>query len=76
MNCLTYSEVRSLITVQNLKDNAIKLLTEEMNSVLGWEPSEVMSMEGTEVNLLNGTIYGVSYEVESEKSDLSHEAVS
>lgn len=67
--------IRDENAAQNLRDNAINLLVDEIESTLGWEPSEVMSMEGIEVNLLNGTIYGVSCEVESEESDLSHEAV-
>ena len=54
---------------KNLRDNTINLLTEEINSVLGWEPFEVMSMGGAEVNLLNGAIYGVSCEVENQSSD-------
>ena len=67
-NCGT-EIIRDQNAAQNLRDNAINLITEEMNSVLGWEPSEVMSMEGTEVNLSNGTVCGVSYEVESQSSD-------
>ena len=53
---------------KNLRDNAINLLVDEIKSTLGWEPSKVMSMEGTEVNLFNGEIYGVSYEVENARS--------
>ena len=60
---------------KNLRDNAINLLVDEIKSTLGWEPSEVMSMEGTEVTYLNGMLSGVSYEVESEESNPSHEAV-
>ena len=59
---------------KNLRDNAINLLVDEIKSTLGWEPSEVMSMEGTEVNLFNGEIYGVSYEVENQNSDVLKEA--
>ena len=36
--------------------------------------TEVMSMEGMEVNLFNGMIYGVSDEVESQSSDALKEA--
>lgn len=61
--------IRDQNAAQNLRDNAINLITEEINSVLGWGPSEVMSMEGVEVNLLNGMICGVSYEVENQSSD-------
>ena len=60
---------------KTLRDNAINLLTEEINSVLGLERSEVMSMEGMEAQFTNGELCGVSYEVESESSDASHEAV-
>lgn len=54
---------------QNLRDNAINLLVDEIESTLGMEHTEVMSMEGMEVNLFNGMIYGVSYEVENQSSD-------
>ena len=54
---------------RNLRDNAINLLVDEIKSALGWEPSEVMSMEDMEVNLLNGMIYGVSCKVENQSSD-------
>ena len=60
---------------KNLRDNAINLLTEEINSVLGVERAEVMSMEGMEATYYNSTLSGVFYEVESEKSDPSHEAI-
>ena len=39
------------------------------------ERTEVMSMEGMEAQFTNGELCGVSYEVESENSDASHEAV-
>ena len=53
---------------KNLRDNAINLLTEEINSVLGMERTEVMSMEGMEATYLNGMLSGVSFEVENAKS--------
>ena len=53
---------------RNLRDNAINLLTEEINSVLGMERTEVMSMEGMEATYLNGMLSGVSYEVENARS--------
>ena len=56
---------------KNLRDNAINLLVDEIISTLGWEPSEVMSVEGIEVTYCNGVLC----EVESEESDPSHEAV-
>ena len=52
---------------RNLRDNAINLLTEEINSVLGMERTEVMSMEGMEATYLNGMLSGVSFEVENAK---------
>ncbi len=67
-NCGT-EIIRDQNAAQNLRDNAINLLVDEIKSTLGWEPSEVMSMEDTEVNLLNGMIYGVSCKVESQSSD-------
>ena len=60
---------------KNLRDNAINLLVDEIKSTLGVERTEVMSMEGMEVNLSNRMICGVSYEVESEESNSLHEAV-
>ena len=73
-NCGT-EIIRDANAGKNLRDNALNLLTEEINSVLGMERTEVMSMEDIEATYLNGTLSGVSYEVESESSDASHEAV-
>ena len=67
--------IRDQNAAQNLRDNAINLITEEINSVLGMGRTEVMSMEGMEATYLNGMLSGVFYEVESEESDPSHEAV-
>ena len=53
---------------RNLRDNAINLITEEINSVLGMEHTEVMSMEGMETTYFNGMLSGVSYEVENARS--------
>ena len=52
----------------------INLLVDEIKSTLGMERTEVMSMEDIEVNLFNGEIYGVSYEVENQNSDVLKEA--
>ena len=60
--------IRDENAAQNLRDNAIDLLVDEIESTLGMERTEVMSMEDMEVNLLNGMIYGVSYEVENARS--------
>lgn len=73
-NCGT-EIIRDQNAGRNLRDNAIKLITEEINSVLGLERSEVMSMEDTEATYINNVLCGVSYEVESESSDASREAV-
>ena len=56
--------IRDQNAAQNLRDNAINLLVDEIESTLGMERTEVMSMEGMEINLSNGMICGVSYEVE------------
>ena len=61
--------IRDQNAAQNLKENAIRILTEDINPVLGMEHTEVMSIEGMEVNLFNGMIYGVSCEVENQSSD-------
>ena len=66
--------IRDQNAAQNLRDNAINLLVDEIKSTLGMERTEVMSMEDMEVNLSNRMICGVSYEVESEESNSSHEA--
>ena len=67
-NCGT-EIIRDQNAAQNLRDNAINLLVAEIESTLGMERTEVMSMEGMEVNLSDGMIYGVSYEVENQSSD-------
>lgn len=54
---------------KNLRDNAINLLVDEVKSTLGWEPSEVMSVEDMEAVYFNGVLSGVSYEVENQSSD-------
>ena len=61
--------IRDANAGKNLRDNAINLLVDEIKSTLGWEPSEVMSMEDTEAVYLNGILSGVSYEVENQSSD-------
>ena len=67
-NCGT-EIIRDQNAAQNLKDNATNLLVDEIGSTLGMGYTEVMSMEGMEVNLSNGMICGVSYEVENQSSD-------
>ena len=71
-NCGT-EIIRDQNAGKNLRDNAINLLVDEIKSTLGMERTEVMSMEGMEVNLLNGMICGVSYEVENRGSDTPKE---
>ena len=68
--------IRDQNAAQNLRDNAIKLLVDEIKSTLGWEPSEVMSMEDMEATYLNGVLSGVSCEVENQGSDALKEAFS
>ena len=41
------------------------ILVDEIKSTLGWEPSEVMSMEGMEATYFNGMLSGVSCKVEN-----------
>ena len=72
-NCGT-EIVRDQNAAQNLRDNAINLLVDEIKSTLGWEPSEVMSMEGMEATYLNGMLSGVSCKVENLSSDALKEA--
>ena len=57
--------IRDQNAAQNLRDNAVNLLTEEISSVLGMERTEVMSMEGIEATYCNGVLC----EVETQSSD-------
>ena len=57
--------IRDQNAAQNLRDNAVNILTEEISSVLGMERTEVMSMEGIEATYCNG----VPCEVETQSSD-------
>ena len=59
--------VRDQNAAQNLRDNAINLLVDEIETTLGMERTEVMSMEGMEATYYNGMLSGVSYEVENAK---------
>lgn len=61
--------IRDQNAALNLKENALKILVDDLKSTLLLEQEEVMSMEGMEVNLFNGMICGVSYEVENQSSD-------
>ena len=72
-NCGT-EIIRDQNAAQNLRDNAINLLVDEIRSTLGMEHTEVMSMEGIEATYYNGTLSGVSYEVENRGSDAPKEA--
>ena len=61
--------IRDQNAALNLKENALKILIDDMKSILLLEQEEVMSMEGMEVELCNSEIYGVLYEVENRGSD-------
>ena len=58
---------------KNLRDNAINLLVDEIESTLGMERTEVMSMEDMEAVYFNGILSGVSYEAENRGSDTPKE---
>ena len=66
-NCGTET-IRDENAGKNLRDNAINLLVDEIKSTLGWEPSEVMSMEDMEATYFNGMLSGVSCKVENARS--------
>ena len=68
-NCGT-KIIRDQNAAQNLKENAIKILVDDIKSTLLLEQEDVMSMEGMEVNLCNSMIYGVSVEVEKRSSSV------
>ena len=60
---------------RNLRDNALKILIDDMKSILLLEQEEVMSMEGMEVELCSSEIYGVSYEVEKTGCEASQRSL-
>ena len=61
--------VRDQNAALNLKENAQKVLVDNIKSTLLLEQEEVRSVEDIEVNLFNGEIYGVSFEAENLSSD-------
>ena len=60
--------IRDANAGKNLRDNAIKLLVDEIKSTLGTERTEVMSMEDIEATYRNGICREVFYEVENARS--------
>ena len=56
--------IRDQNAAQNLKENALKILVDDLKSTLLLEQEEVMSMEDMEATYFNGMLSGVSYEVE------------
>ena len=60
---------------KNLRDNALRILVDDLKSTLLLEQEEVMSMEGMEVELCNSEIYGVSYEVEKTDCEVSQRSL-
>ena len=60
---------------KNLRDNALKILVDDIESTLLLEQEEVMSMEGIEVEICNSEIYGVSYEVEKTGREASQRSL-
>ena len=62
--------IRDQNAAQNLRDNAINLLVDEIESTLGMGRTEVTSMEGMEAMYYNGALSGVSCEVENQGSDI------
>lgn len=60
---------------KNLKDNALKILVDDLKSTLLLEQEEVMAMEGMEVEICNSEIYGVSYEVEKTGCEASQQSL-
>ena len=61
--------IRDQNAALNLKENAIKILLEDLKSSLLLEQEEVMSVEDIEVSLFNEEICGVSFEAENQSSD-------
>ena len=66
--------IRDQNAALNLKENAIKILVDDLKSTLLLEQEEVMSVEGIEAEFCNGILCGVSYETENLRSDFQEEA--
>ena len=62
--------IRDQNAALNLKENAVKILVDDLKSTLLLEQEEVMSVEGMEAEYLNGTLCGVSFEAETNYSDV------
>lgn len=60
---------------KNLKDNALRILVDDLKSTLLLEQEEVMSMKDIEVEVCNSEIYGVSYEVEKTGCEASQRSL-
>ena len=67
--------IRDQNAAQNIKDNALKILVDDLKSALLLEQEEVMSMEGMEVEICNSEIYGVSDEVEKTDCEVSQRSL-
>lgn len=68
--------IRDQNAAQNLKENALKILVDDIRSTLLLEQEKVMSMEDIGVNLCNSMIYRVSCEVENQSSDTLRRSLS
>ena len=66
--------LRDQNAAKNLRDNALRILVDDLKSTLLLEQEEVMSMEDMEATYLNGMLSGVSYEVENRGSDTPEKA--
>ena len=61
--------IRDQNAALNLKENAIKILVDDLKSTLLLEQEEVRSVEGIEAEFCNGILCGVSFEAENQNSD-------
>ena len=61
--------IRDQNAALNLKENAIKILADDLKSALLLEQQEVRSVEGMEAEFCNGVLCGVSFEAENQSSD-------
>ena len=61
--------IRDQNAALNLKENAIKILVDDLKSTLLLEQEEVRSVEGIEAEFCNGILCGVSFEAENQSSD-------
>ena len=67
--------IRDQNAALNLKENAIKILIDDLKSTLLLEQEEVRSVEGIEAEYFNNILCGVSYKTENLRSDFQEKSL-